>query len=224
MSVLILKKAPRLRSLHPGFRGRKCLPPPTGSFCVVTSPTAHSEPGSFPWRRGCWVSCRPQACRRGGWQPLSTVTEDQRPPCPWGPGDSVSSLGFPHCSNPTAFCILSPSPRHQSRKLHNRLGRPPSTQMAYGWCSSLSWFGFRLQSRLLSSACERPWCVCVCEQRAGCRPSPRQEKAELDPLRIKLKLLRCWNLHADTHRVRMLRRQPAVGAHIWEGNMQGGWL
>lgn len=60
---------------------------------------------------GCPVRRRPQAPKHcwGG----------RGAPSPRAPGDLVSPLGFPHCSNPTASWL--PGWRRRSRKLHNGL-------------------------------------------------------------------------------------------------------
>ena len=126
-----------------GSPGRKCLPPPTGSPCVVSS-LGHGEPaGSLPGRG----------------RPVSGL-QRSRGPVHCGRWFGVF-LGLPHCSIPTALCILSLGSETPEQEIAY-WAWPPSTQMAYGWCSLLSWFGFRPQSQLLRSAHETVACVCVC--------------------------------------------------------------
>ena len=158
---MTIKKAPCLW-LTPSWAspGRKCLSPPTGRFCAALS----SLMPTVSRARGYPVTCRPQAHppRVGG--SLSALPRRARGPphLLWASGTRFLLWVFHAASTQqhSASCLLGL--RHQSRKLHNRPLWPPSTQMAYGWFSSLPRFGFRLWSRLLSSASGSAWWVCVC--------------------------------------------------------------
>ena len=144
-------------------------------------------------------------------------------------GGWLSSLGFPHCRSPTALCLLPR--RHHSRKLHNRLCRQPSTQMAHGWCSSLARLGFRLQRWLLSSAGERLRVVCVRvperserEWGTGAGLVVSRRKLSWKLSRVKPKWLGHSTLHAAMRLSEDARSAACTWSDIWERPVQGGGL
>lgn len=147
----------------------------------------------------------------------------------WAPGIWFPLWVFHMAATQRHSASCLPGLRHRGRKLHKRLPWPPSAQMAYGWCSSLSWFGFRLWSRLLSSAHETMGYVCVCTcTRAykreppenGRGPSQQPEKAELDRIRIKPELLGHLNLHAATQLSEDAQRTACIRGRVREGHRQ----
>lgn len=84
--------------------------------------------------------------------------------------------------------------KHQSRKLHNRPGRPPPRWLMGGAvrCRGLA-FDLRVSSCALPTrpwhACVCAWtcvnvCVCTYQQTVGRGPGSRQEEAGLDPIRV----------------------------------------
>ena len=187
--------------------------PPTGSLCCQFS-VAHGEPARSRPARGCLVSCRPRARSLAGWAVASQHRHGaQGAPSTLGIGELVSSLGFPHCSNPTAFCILSPGCLLRDTKAGNCImgstGRPPPRWLMGGaaHCHGLAFdCGF--------SPCAlpvRPWCVRVhvhvCEQRTGCSPGQWQEGAEPDPIRVQS----CSGIRTFT----LTREDAQMAACVW---------
>lgn len=102
-------------------------------------------------------------------------------------------LGFSHYSIPTALASCLRGLKHQSRKLHNRPGRPPPRWLMGGAvrCRGLA-FDLRVSSCALPMrlcACVCAWtcvnvCVCTYQQTVGRGPGSRQEEARLDPIRV----------------------------------------